>query len=442
MVIISKKQRRLISISDATNAREYRWILLAALVLLFASRLALVLFIDVRPTSDMGWYYGRAIELLATGKYAEHGTPTAFWPVGYPGFLAGVMATFGTSVLVGQIANIVLSLISAILLYQLCIRYFESVGVATLAVCLLAIYPNHMGYSLGLYSEPLFGTLLLAIWLLTTPTSPILLLLAAGFLAGLATLVKAQMLAFAPPLFFLLSLRAWTKQATGIALRNAALATIVMILIVAPWTWRNFEVMGAFIPVSTNGGINLLQANNPSMNLNLRIDYDESDPVFDKIKFTVADQVSADRRASEAALNWISNNPIRFITLMPKKFFRFWIPDGESEWNLQMGYPDYEKWWYAFRSVRVINQIYYFALLAGLVYALFHLVRMRDPRTLAAPALMLLFTTFYLIFAGQSRHHAPLMPFVIAYAAWALVRIKRSPPRTDIGIETSAPRPS
>jgi hypothetical protein len=53
-------------------------------------------------------------------------------------------------------------------------------------------------------------------------------------------------------------------------------------------------------------------------------------------------------------------------------------------------------------------------------------VRWRDPQTLVAPLLLLYFTAISLVFSGQSRYHAPLMPFVIGYAAWTLARLRRA----------------
>lgn len=406
------------------SARDYRTLLWIALALMVASRLALILLINVEPTSDMGWYYQRAIELLETGRYAEDGVSTAYWPVGYPAFLAGVMALAGTSVLVGQLANIALSAACMLLLYKLCMRHFSDIRIATLAAGLLAAYPNHMGYSLGLYTEPLYTALLLMMWLLTKPDARVAMLIAAGIIAGLATLVKAQMLLLAPPLIFMLSMRDWTRQALVSALRNTVLATAVMVLTIAPWTWRNHLVMGAFIPVSTNGGMSLLAGNNPSMTFDLRTDYNDRDPIFRQVNFSVADQVAADRRARATAWSWIRDNPLTFVSLMPKKFIRFWLPDGESEWNIQRGFADYERWQFEIRTVRVINQIYYFLLLAGFFLALIHCVRLREPQTLAAPLTILFFTVLSLVFSGQSRYHAPLMPLVIGYAAWTLARLR------------------
>ncbi|TXH02677.1 MAG: glycosyl transferase [Candidatus Moraniibacteriota bacterium] len=409
--------------NDNTSKIGDLTILLIAISITVITRLALILLIDVQPSSDMGWYYHRAIELLETGRYQENGIPTAFWPVGYPAFLALVMAIGGASVLTGQLANLSLSVACTLLTYHLCIRQFNSQRIAAIATSLMAVYPNQMGYSLGLYSEPLYTTLLLLIWILFRPNCGLLTIICAGLIGGLATLVKTQMLLLAPPLFFLLSLNSWERQNIISALRKSFLASAVMLLTIAPWTIRNHQVMGSFIPVSTNGGLSLLAGNNPSMTSDLRTDFNDNDPIFEEIKFSASDQVAADKRARSAALTWIGDNPSRFIFLMPKKLIRLWIPDGESEWNIQRGFANYEKWRFEFRTARVLNQAYYFLLLTSALYAFLRCIRLSNPQTLAIPFALIYFTVLSLVFSGQSRYHAPLMPLIISYAAWTVTRL-------------------
>ena len=400
------------------DGRALLWI---ALALLLLTRLTLVLGVPVTQMSDMAWYYGRAVEMLNSGSYSEHGVPTAFWPVGYPAFLAGVLAIGGRSVLAGQVANVALSALCLVLLYKWCVQRFESARVAGVAALLLALYPNHMGYSVGLYSEPLFTALLLGMFLLVQPDAGWARMVAAGVLAGLATLVKAQMLLLGPLLLFLLAWGEWRIAALGPAFARAVLGTLVMAATVAPWTYRNAVVMGAPIPVSTNGGISLLSANNPSMTTGLGYDFRDDDNLVRSARFSVSDQVAADRRAKAAALAWIRENPGTFIALMPKKLFRLWFPDGESEWIFQAGYEFYDAHWVLFRSARVLNQIFYLSVLAAFAWALWRGPRPRGPAEIGVPFMVVFFSLLSMVFSGQSRYHAPLMPFIMGYAGWAWV---------------------
>jgi Dolichyl-phosphate-mannose-protein mannosyltransferase len=409
--------------SSLNNGSRYAYgrIFWGALALLVVTRL-LLLSLEVAPASDSAWYFNRAIELLSTGRYAEGGIATAYWPVGYPGFLAGAFWLFGPTVFVGSLANLVLSVLTLLLLYKFCLEKFDNVDIANLSVVLLALYPNHMGYAVGLNSEPLYTVLLMSAIAFVTSKSSYPRFATVGVLLGLATLVKTQTMMLGPILLFLLATRTWSFDGVKFALGRTMVGLIFMLLTVAPWTWRNQIVMGAFIPVSTNGGMSLLAGNNASMTTALDHDFNERDPVFRAVSFSVLDQVAADKRARVAAFDWIASNPIQFIALMPKKAFRFWIPDGESEWTFQAGFKGYDHWKLWFRSVRVLNQIFYFLVLGGMAYALLKHCRFKKPTTLVFPLLMLFFTTLSLVFSGQSRYHAPLMPFAIAFASYAFIR--------------------
>ena len=57
---------------------------LAVLWALFLLPRVGVLLVDVVPTSDAAWYFGRAAELAAGLGYLDKGEPTAFWPPGWP----------------------------------------------------------------------------------------------------------------------------------------------------------------------------------------------------------------------------------------------------------------------------------------------------------------------------------------------------------------------
>src|SRR5260370_12145039 len=81
---------------------------------------------------------------------------------------------------------------------------------------------------------------------------------AAGVLWGVAVLTRETVLYFIPLAALWLAL---PPRAGGRA-RGAAFL-VASLLVVAPWTYRNWAVFDAFVPVSTAGGPNLLHANPP-----------------------------------------------------------------------------------------------------------------------------------------------------------------------------------
>jgi Dolichyl-phosphate-mannose-protein mannosyltransferase len=431
-------------------------------------RLLVVLAMPLPPSSDALWYFERAQEMLATGRYAEEGVSTAFWPVGYPAFLALVSAPVGNEVWPGQWANALLAVALMALLYRWCMQLWGDWRVASTAAWLLALYPNHIAYTGQLLTEPLYAVLVLALVVLAQSQQLPARWFFVGLLAGLASLVKAQTVLFAPLLVGLLVFvqgtgRSAPNQTMAYAVRAWLLAMLAMAATVLPWTLRNANVMGAPVPVSTNGGISLLIGNNDDMYWGQVRSYVQDAALVKEARFSVADQVQADQRARALALGWMAQHPGQFLGLMPLKACRQWCLDGEAEWAYQSTYADYAQQAWAFRTVRVLNQIYYFALLALCVGALvpYWLRKLKawrsargaagrqpasqqggpakaarwsraDLRHAVLPLMFIYFTALAMVFFGLPRYRFHLMPLVIGYAAALLVhraqRRKRRPP--------------
>ena len=124
--------------------------------------------------------------------------------------------------------------------------------------------------------------------------------------AGLATLVRPTSL-LAAPLLVLMGPRPWWKAAA-----RAAVATLLALLVVAPWTLRNCRVMDGCALVSTNGG------------WNLAIGAISDTGRFDTLRAAhgcpiVTGQVQQDRCWAAVGRARIKADPWRWIGLMPKK---------------------------------------------------------------------------------------------------------------------------
>jgi len=384
-------------------------------------RLALLLLIPIaEPFSDSAWYLSRAITLAEQGTYSERGILTAYWPVGYPAFLALLFKVAGASVLVAQLANLALAAISFWLLYFVVRNFLHDELVARGTVLLFAIYPNNAAYVPVLLTETLYTFLLLAACFYLLSGRHWLQTVIAGVVFGLATIVKTQTILLIPILAFLALLDSWSIKKVARAGACAIAVLVIALVVVMPWAVRNYKLLGAVV-LSTNGGTTLLSGNNPSVVGDYLHDYSDKDPLYEQAKFSVEDQINADRRARALAISWIMDNPGQFVRLIPKKVFRLWAPDGEAEWMYQ-DTPFYEQHWAWFRFVRIVNQVFYGITLLFFPLALWKLLAMRAaPVMCIGVAVVLVFTLISIIFSGQSRFHFPAMPFVLAYAAWIVI---------------------
>ena len=397
-----------------------------ALLVLYLIPRALVLLVAVEPTSDAAWYFNRAVVWATGGGYSEGGLPTAFWPPGWPMVLMTLFKLFGASVLVGQLFNLACSLVAGWLTLDLGRRLFHSELAGRVALLLLALYPNSIAYVPLLLTEVFYTTLLLAIcWLLVLNRSFLHLFLA-GLILGFATLVKTQSLALIPFIFAIEVLRHCNFKKATRSLGQALLVGALALLVVLPWSYRNYRTFGQFLLVSANGGLTLLSGNNPSA----RGDYTPDDPLMTSIPRSVATQLQVDREARRRAMGWIEQNPEKFALSLPRKFFRLWAPDGEAEWGFQGGYKSYGKHAMIFHTIRYLNQLYYAGLITGFAWAglLLWSGRVRLGRSRidwwGLPySLALYVTVIALIASGQSRFHYPNMPFIIMACGWSLVSL-------------------
>ena len=400
---------------------------------------ALLILFNVTPTSDADFYYTRAVSLAdGLGYLSNTGQPTAFWPPGWSIALSVAFRAFGSSVAVVGLFNLACAALSGWLVLDLGRRLFGSELAARAGLLLLALYPNNAAYVPLALTEVFYTTLLLgACWLLIGRSGSSgpgwLRLAAAGVVMGIATLVKAQTLIVVPLVLgigVLQAPRLW--QAIPGAVLRATLVIAVAALVIAPWTLRNHRELGAWVAVSTNGGITLLTGNNDSakgsftpddlaiLALNARIELSE---------------LEYDAEAKRLGFEWIKANPGRFAALMPLKFLRLWAPDGEAIWSYERGAAAYPANAGLFVAVRLANQAWYFMLLLGFAIAAVVMVRQRLrlrqklsgwwllPYGIAAYP-----TAIAIVFSGQSRFHFPATPFIAMTCGWLVAEwlVRRS----------------
>ena len=207
-------------------------------------------------------------------------------------------------------------------------------------------------------------------------------------------------------------------------------------LVAAPWTLRNHRELGAWVMVSTNGGITLLTGNNDSA----QGGYTPNDPVVDRLNARrELAEVGYDTEAKRLGAEWIKAHPARFAELMPRKLFYLWAMDGEGQWAYEGGMSGFAHYKGAFTLLRYVNQSYYGALLLGFVIAVLVLARRRRAQGLRLIdwwllpyAIALYPSVIAMVFSGQPRFHYIVMPFVCMAVGGLLARwIADQPPRSN-----------
>ncbi|WP_437689954.1 glycosyltransferase family 39 protein [Sorangium sp. So ce176] len=300
-----------------------------AFVLALLPRLYVALAWAREPVWD-GHYYdfgarriaaglGYSDDLLVGGQPVWH--PWCHYPVGYSGFLGLVYKLFGAGPHVATVANAVAGALLVVVVHRLA-RCATTPTRARVAALLAALSPGLIVYAALLMTEPLAALgLVTAPWLLARDAARGRLVrgaLLAGAALGLTALVRPQSLLCAPALALLALPRpggaaggaraAWKRGALA-----AAISAVTALAVVAPWTIRNCRVMDGCALVSTNGGWNLAIGAFPRATGRFEtLRAGDGCPI-------ARGQVAQDRCWMAAGLQWIKDDPVRWLALIPKK---------------------------------------------------------------------------------------------------------------------------
>lgn len=297
------------------TALRGRHALLCCILIGTALRIAWVELVPPVQLSDYRQYLESARALLAGDGYhveTPNHTFVAYRAPGQSFLLFGVFAVFGDHVWTIALLNVALYVAAALILYRTVVL-ISTRARAIAANAMLAVWPSDVmmtglafseSVSLVLWSAVLLCLLRSKLFTARWPTW-----VAAGMALGAGILVRPSKLM--APLF--LSVLALTATLRRRALLAVLAATVAAALVVAPWTYRNYQVLGQFVSVSTNGGDNFYRANNPLATGGF---VETGERTFTHL---LPDEVAWNEASMRAGLEWIAGNPLGFVALGLKK---------------------------------------------------------------------------------------------------------------------------
>jgi 4-amino-4-deoxy-L-arabinose transferase-like glycosyltransferase len=260
----------------------------ALLIAALAVRIAYVEHTQFKAVNDAGTYNRLASMIATTGDYHTGSAPgsgaggsrgpTAYFPPGFPYFLAAVDILTGhqsghkPAIKPERIAQAVIGTVSVGLIGLVALEAFGAgAGLASLAIA--AFYPVLIELSGTLVAENLLIVFeLAAVWTalrIRHARRPYAWIAATGVLTGLATLTHQNAIL----LLIGFALAAWSvarREPDRARPRVRALAAPTILLIItccatiAPWTIRNAVELHHLIPVSDESGITLVGTYNPN----------------------------------------------------------------------------------------------------------------------------------------------------------------------------------
>ncbi|MGH2838861.1 MAG: ArnT family glycosyltransferase [Thermoleophilaceae bacterium] len=370
--------------------------------------------------------YNREASFIADGDWFWSSTPygiphpSAWKTPAYPVFVGLLYSVGGKNPDAVMLLQVLVFGPLTIALTWLLGRRLFGAWVGTAAAFVAALHPFVWQFEARLFAESLATPLTLGILLLVLDRKPSSrAIVAAGALSGVLILVKPSALHILAAVVAALLITWGVRQ----GLARSALALGVCVLVIAPWTIRNYAEFDSFIPLSVQdagiyGVFNDDAANDDEHPWAWRASTTRDADLFDPKNPLPDDELRAELR--ERAFEYIEDHP----SSVPKAIFwnglsRFWdirTPDSALNEVKFQGRSRFLTW---------VGLFVWWALLAlgllGLWFA-------RHRRALVVPLLaMFVLATFVYIGNSGTRYRAPFEPVfaVLACSAVAQLRERR-----------------
>jgi hypothetical protein len=374
-----------------------------------------------------GHGYSQPLVAVFYGLYR----PTALHPPLWPAVLS-IVSLFtapgtGSGSLTGAVADLhravgCLCGATVVVLVGLLGRRIGGWRVGLVGAALAALYPHFIIHDGDLLSEPLYGVLIGALVLLgyrftERPTTS--RAFALGLVTGLAALTREEALWFIPVLLIPL---AWIAGRNR--LRLALLAVLGAVVVIAPWTVRNYFAFHRFVPVANSGAV-IDGANNRCAYYGNHLGSWQGECAKVPHETNLSPEIYVSSRQTSDGLDYARRHAARAVLVAAIRLLRVW----------SLYEPGYESLGPPTLMAAGIG-IYYLMLIAA-VFGLIAL-RRRGRRILILIAPVIVTSIAAVLGDGLDRLRYDAEVPLIAVAAWSLVLLFGRARRAWWGRESTA----
>lgn len=333
-------------------------------------------------------------------------TPTAHWSFIYPLYLAGIYALTGYHPVAARLIQSALGGALICFLVYLIGRRVVDGATGLVGAGLAAVYGYFVYYSGALMTETFFITLVLlslylSLELKERPTLGHFILL--GLALGIAGLLRQTILLFVP---FLLLWLFWELRKDGISRRYFVIPVVVIMLLITPWTIRNYVVFRQFLLLNSNSGYALFASNNPTLGTDWS---DDRVVVPVPVELTGLNEAQLDQALTRRGIELVLADPKRSLWLDLNKtlsYFRFW-PSSDSG------------------AISNLNRVLSFGLYLPFMLAGLWLSFWRWRRFVPLYLFMVIHTGIHLLSWPSPRYRLPVDAVLVVFAGLALVELAR-----------------
>jgi len=360
--------------------------------------------------------------------------PTAHWSYLYTIYLIVIYSIFGPSPLLARILQaIIVGIVMPWLLYRLTFRIFAPAArgegmfaykpevaraqhIALMAAAIGAVYIYFFYYTASLITEGFYITGIL--WVFDTAVAitqsqqvSVKQWALLGLAMGITILLRQLFLLFLP---FLLLWLWWAKRPR---LTSFVLPVAMVVLMIVPWTIRNYQAFDRIVPLNTNSGFAFFWGNHPRYGtqfISILPSGEYYRMIPEELQAQGLNEAEMDSALLSEALKIISADPGRYVLLSLSRiptYFQFW-PSGDSS------------------MVSNLSRVGSFGVfLPFMIYGLFLALRqsfaswkewLASPFTLLY-LFMLVYTGIHVLTWTLIRYRIPVDVILVIFAGYALV---------------------
>lgn len=330
-------------------------------------------------------------------------SPTRMRQPLYPFFLAMLFFFFGNSIISVQLVQLVLSLLTIFLIIDIGKRIFGS-DYSQINNIILSLYFPLWMLSASILTETVFIFFIIIsfrYYIISKEKNNFKLILLSGIFLGLAFLTRPIALI----LFFVIGV-IHLHTLKKIVYKSFSIFAIGFILVIIPWTLRNYFVMDEFTPLSSDGGYNLYAS---TLGVNEK-------PWNNDFGFNEAIQNGyyLDNQASKKFVNLAAKNfynePFTYLTYGFKRIIKTWSYFPGSQ---------------IFENNSIVFYSFSFVQFSIIFLAICGLLKHRNRKNISIILVPIIAFSIVLFFSYSiSRFLIPIMPFVLLLVGQYLNDIK------------------
>lgn len=392
-------------------------------ILAFITRLYSLFLLGRHITPEVWEYDAIALNIIQQKGYSFNYLNTVYhsyvYPV-YPFLTALSHLITGKNYFVLEICHVILSAATCYFVYLIGKLIFNQ-KVGLLSSFLVAIHPGLVVYSTKLHELTLVVFLITFIfWLIISlDYRKVYNNIFISILIGIGVLTRPTFIFFLPVYFLYIWLDSKRFKS---ALKAILAATLFSILIILPWTIRNYQIHKRWIFITTNSAEHFWRGNNPAASGSALTQ--DGQAIIEKAPGEIKEKIYKMTEIEQygffykEAFKFIYSHPGLFAKMALKKFFYFWW------FSPQVGllYPGLWK---------IVYMAYYGilfpAFIFGLYMSLFKKTLIINRAAIISLSLFLVLTaSLYALFYVEIRHRWAIEPLMLIFSAFGLTMLWRN----------------